>query len=213
MLGINHLGEYLAGTVAVIVLPGPNSMYCLAVAAQHGTARAYRAIAGVLTGDSILIFITVLGAGTLLKTLPMLFHGIKLIGGLYLAYIGVNLLRGAVARWRLRGHPESAPAALIGGHEYRRALMLSLTNPKAMVFLLSFFVQFVDPAYAHPYLSFFAQALMLQLISFAYLSVLAFSGKRLSKQFARAKNVAAAGMAAVGGLFIGFAVKLWTAVV
>lgn len=101
MLGITDLTTYIIGTVAVILLPGPNSMYCLTTAGQHGVKVAYRAVAGILLGDSLLILATVLGAGTLLKLYPALFHGIKLLGGLYLAYLGWNLLRGAVMQKKL----------------------------------------------------------------------------------------------------------------
>ena len=98
MFGITDLAAYIIGTIAIILLPGPNSMYCLTVAGQHGAKAAYRAVAGILLGDSLLILATVLGAGTLLKLYPALFHGIKLAGGLYLAYIGCNLLPGAAKK-------------------------------------------------------------------------------------------------------------------
>ena len=48
MLGITDLTTYVIGTVAVILLPGPNSMYCLTTAGQHGVKVAYRAVAGIL---------------------------------------------------------------------------------------------------------------------------------------------------------------------
>ena len=64
MFGIINPLSYLIGTLILIIMPGPNSMFCLSVAAQHGARKAYRAICGVLLGDSVLILLTVLGAGT-----------------------------------------------------------------------------------------------------------------------------------------------------
>ena len=213
MFGIIDLPTYIIGTIAVILLPGPNSMYCLAVAGQHGAKTAYRAIGGILLGDSILIAATVFGAGALLKTVPELFHAVKLVGGLYLAWIGFNLLRGAAKKWRLRPSENMVqpPPAEAPKHIFKRALLLSLTNPKAILFFLSFFVQFVDPRYPHPLLSFLMLALMLQFISFVYLSIMVFSGSRLAEMFRRQRKTSSLGMALVGGLFIGFAVKLWLA--
>ena len=162
----------------------------------------------------LLILATVLGAGALLKLYPALFHGIKLAGGLYLAYIGWNLLRGAVKKWRM-----PPPATVSDGledkgsappHIFNRALLLSLTNPKAILFFLSFFVQFVDPAYPNPALSFFVLALILQLTSFIYLNLLVFAGHGLTQAFRRHIKTSAAAMGLVGVLFIGFAVKMWT---
>ena len=216
MFGITDLPTYIIGTIAVILLPGPNSMYCLAMAGQHGVRAAYRSVAGILLGDCVLMLATALGAGALLKAVPELFHAVKLVGGLYLAYIGWNLLRGAVKKWQahLRLSETAAPIAHKAGapaHVFKRALLLSLTNPKAILFLLSFFVQFVDPAYAHPGLTFLALALILQIISLVYLSVLVFAGFHLMQVFRRHQKTAATGMGIVGAAFIGFAVKMWTA--
>ena len=214
MFGITDLSTYIIGTIAIILLPGPNSMYCLAMAGQHGIKTGYRVVAGILLGDGMLMLATALGAGAVLKAVPELFHTVKLVGGLYLAYIGWGLLRGAVQKWLARPPQAVAAAAQAASapkHVYKRALLLSLTNPKAILFLLSFFVQFVNPAYAHPLLSFLVLALILQITSFAYLSLLVFSGSRLAAAFRRQRRVSAAGMGAVGLLFIGFAVKLWLA--
>ena len=167
----------------------------------------------MLLGDLVLILLTVLGAGTVLKLYPALFHAMKLAGGLYLAYIGFSLLRGAVRKWFAPppvlavGLPPTPPA----GHIFKRALLLSLTNPKAILFLLSFFVQFVDPAYPHPALSFLLLALVMQTVSFSYLTLLVFAGHRLANLFRRHRRVATACTAATGLLFIGFAVSLWLA--
>ena len=214
MFGITDLSTYIIGTIAIILLPGPNSMYCLAMAGQHGIKTGYRVVAGILLGDGVLMLATALGAGAVLKAVPELFHTVKLVGGLYLAYIGWGLLRGAVQKWLARPPQAVAAAAQAASapkHVFKRALLLSLTNPKAILFLLSFFVQFVNPAYAHPLLSFLVLALILQITSFAYLSLLVFSGSRLAAAFRRQRRVSAAGMGAVGLLFIGFAVKLWLA--
>ncbi|MDO4683954.1 MAG: leucine efflux protein LeuE [Lautropia sp.] len=220
MLGIIDLPTYLIGTLAVILLPGPNSMFCLAMAARQGVAAGYRAAAGIIVGDGILILATILGAGTLFKLYPPVFDAIRLVGGLYLAYIGWGLLRVAVRHGRSlssgsSGEAVSAGSTLASGeprierHVFKRALLLSLTNPKAILFFLSFFVQFVDPAYPHPFLSFAVLALILQVISFSYLNLLIFAGQRLAQAFMARRHLALVGSAAVGVLFIGFAVRMW----
>lgn len=216
MFGILDLPAFLIGTFAIVLLPGPNSMYCLTVAGTHGVKTAYRSISGILLGDSILMLCTVLGAGTLLKLYPALFHGIKLAGGLYLAYIGWNLLRAAGKKWHIRrpepqaATPTAQPA--VPQHVFRRSLLLSLTNPKAILFFLSFFVQFADPDYPRPWLTFLLLAVILQIISFSYLSALAAVGSKLVEAFRQHMKISAVAMALVGIMFIGFAVKLWTAV-
>lgn len=215
MYGITDLTAYILGTIAIILLPGPNSLYCLSVAAAHGIGKGYRAIAGIFVGDGILILVTVFGAGSLLKLYPSLFNAIKLIGGLYLMYLGVKLLIGAYHTFSQRMILAQATPKLTipATHQnyFYRAMLLSLTNPKAILFFLSFFVQFVDPSYEHPLLSFLLLAVILQCISFAYLSVLAFAGQGLARRFNRHPVLIVLSMSLVGLLFIGFAIKLWQA--
>lgn len=215
MYGITDLTAYILGTIAIILLPGPNSLYCLSVAAAQGIGKGYRAIAGIFVGDGILILVTVFGAGSLLKLYPSLFNAIKLIGGLYLMYLGVKLLIGAYHTFSQRMIlAEATPKLTVPAtHQnyFYRAMLLSLTNPKAILFFLSFFVQFVDPSYEHPLLSFLLLAVILQCISFAYLSVLAFAGQGLARRFNRYPLLIVLSMSLVGLLFIGFAIKLWQA--
>lgn len=212
MFGITDISTYVIGTIAVILLPGPNSMYCLTIAGQYGTKTAYRSIGGILLGDSILMLASGLGAGTLLKVYPAFFHGIQLLGGLYLAYLGFNLWRAAVKKWYFRQPKYVSQAPQLSAPSvFKRALGLSLLNPKAILFCLSFFVQFVEPTYPHPALSFVILATILQIISFTYLSVLAFSGNRLAQTFRQHTRMSAIAMGLVGVMFVGFAVKMWVA--
>ena len=211
MNGISDLPQYLIGVIAVILVPGPNSLYCLSVAGQHGSRAAYRAIAGILLGDSLLILAAVFGAGALLHRYPYLFHGIKIAGGLYLAWLGLNLLKGGWLAWQTRRNTAPVTQKVAPRRIFHHALTLSLMNPKAILFFLSFFTQFVRADAPNPLYSFLILALILQSVSFTYLNILAFAGMRLTAVFARSRALAAVGMTLVGLLFIAFAVKLWTA--
>ena len=94
---------------------------------------------------------------------------------------------------------------------FRKALLLSLSNPKAILFFISFFIQFVDPGYAYPGLSFLVLGTILEIISALYLSFLIFSGVRLAAWFRRRQRLAAGASSGVGALFVGFGVKLASA--
>ncbi|QES49785.1 leucine efflux protein LeuE [Streptomyces venezuelae] len=215
MLGVIDLPTYLAALVLIIVLPGPNSLYVLSVAARRGVREGYRAAAGVFTGDAVLMLLTAVGAGALLQASPVLFGIVKLVGAGYLGWMAFGLLRAAVVMWRdrrarqeeLLAEPQPAASAA-AERPYRRALVVSLLNPKAILFLLSFFVQFVDPGYAYPALSFLLLGTLMQLGSFLYLSTLIFTGTRLSAAFRRRKRLSAGATSAAGVVFLGFAAKL-----
>ncbi|MFC5665040.1 leucine efflux protein LeuE [Kitasatospora misakiensis] len=213
MLGVNDLTTYVLGALVIVLLPGPNSLYVLSVAARKGVRTGYRAAAGVFVGDFTLISLTSLGAASLLEANPAVFAVVKFGGAAYLLWIGVGMLRAARALWREHRTGADAADATAEAPEsterpFRRALVISLLNPKAILFLLSFFTQFVDPSYGSPVLSFTLLGGVLQTFSLLYLSLLIFAGTSLAAAFRRRKRLSATLTGGVAALFAGFAAKL-----
>ncbi|MFE7657435.1 leucine efflux protein LeuE [Streptomyces bottropensis] len=211
MFGVTDLPTYLAGLVLIVLLPGPNSLYVLSVAARRGIRTGYRAAAGVWVGDAVLMTLSAAGVASLLQANAVLFGIVKYAGAGYLSWLAVGMLRAAWGMWRSR-HERSAEGAgaeaVEGERPFRRALVTSLLNPKAILFFVAFFVQFVDPGYAYPALSFVVLGALAQIASFLYLSALIFSGTRLAATFRRRKALSAGATSAAGAMFLGFAVKL-----
>lgn len=213
---VNYL-TYVLGAVLIILLPGPNSLYVLALAAQQRKRIGWMAVIGVLIGDSLLILATALGAVTILTTYPALFMLIKYAGAAYLIYIGYNLIRGAISTWRSRNTSQSEAEIAdsvkrlkkaSGMKAFRKALLVSLLNPKAILFFLSFFVQFVDPNYPQPVIPFLILAVTIQIFSLLYLAMLIYAGTLLADAFKKRKKVTAISGGGVGASFVLFAIKL-----
>ena len=120
-----------------------------------------------------------------------------------------------IAAWQNRANIGTAASEMTqvekSSDPFKRALLISLINPKAILFVLSFFLQFVSTDAAHPYVAFLVLGLILQFFSFVYLSVLIFTGARLANAFRARPDWMVAGTGAVGVLFLGFGVKLATA--
>ncbi|MEU4568572.1 leucine efflux protein LeuE [Micromonospora sp. NPDC023956] len=216
MLGITDFWTFVLGTVAIVLLPGPNSLFVLSAAARRGVGAGYRAAAGVFVGDAVLMVLSAAGVASLLTAYPPLFLVIKYVGAAYLGYVGLSMLRGAWRRWRTR-HDPTAPRLVDAAEPaavrapFRRALVVSLVNPKAILFFVSFFIQFVDPTYPWPALSFLALGLVVQVTSVLYLTALIFAGTFLAGQFRARRRLAATATTGVAALFLGFSVKLATA--
>lgn len=209
MLGITDLTTYVIGVIVIVLLPGPNSLYVLSVAAQRGIRAGYLGACGVFLGDSILMTLAATGAASLLKENPALFAVIKYGGGAYLAWLGVAMLRACARALRHPPQIEPAPVATLAcDRPFLRALGISLLNPKAILFFVSFFVQFVNPAYGRPALTFVALGMILQCASALYLSTLIMGGMHLSLAFRRRRRLSAFLKAGVGTLFLGFGTKL-----
>src|SRR5690606_864195 len=127
------------------------------------------------------------GAASILRAYPPIFITLKWAGAAYLTYVGVSMAVKAIRRARRRTAATSDHAATadVAAHEaqtvrpeneplrpFRRAAVISLLNPKAILFFISFWVQFLDPTYAYPALSFLLLAGIVQVCSAIYLSML-----------------------------------------
>lgn len=207
-VGVINLGTYLLGALFIILLPGPNSLFVLASAAARGVKTGYQAAFGIFVGDSVLIMLTAAGAGTLLQAVPVLFYVLRALGAGYLFYIGARMLWSLMRPSRASTDPDTLEQQVPTQRYFNKALILSLLNPKAILFLLSFFVQFVDPSQGHPWLAFMVLGAFLQLFSMLYLSVLIFGGTHLAAGFRRHQRLAIACNVAVAVLFITFAGRM-----
>ncbi|MEU8266167.1 leucine efflux protein LeuE [Sphaerisporangium sp. NPDC049002] len=215
--GITNIWAYVVGAFLIILLPGPNSLYVLSVGARRGVRTGYRAATGVFVGDTVLMVLSAAGVASLLQSTPLLFNVVKYAGAGYLAWIGIGMIRAARRSWRSeRGEPgeegrrEPVEAVADLTDPFRKALTVSLLNPKAILFFISFFVQFVDPHYGAPALSFLILGAICQLFSAMYLSTLIFGGVYLASQFRRRKRLSAGLTSGVGAVFLGFGAKLAT---
>ena len=215
--GVTDLWTYVIGAVGIILLPGPNSLFVLSVATVRGVKAGYQGALGVFVGDTILLLLTALGAAGLLRTYPALFMMVKYAGAAYLTWEGLNLIRAALQKWRSHTAADMAMEADVTQatahlqQPFKRAVVISLLNPKAILFLLSFFIQFIDPAYETPAVPFLILSAIIMVFSALYLSALIFAGARLAQGFSRRKRLSAGLSSAVGGLFVWFGAKRATA--
>lgn len=211
--GVTDLTTFVLGTLFVVLVPGPNSMYVTTMASRFGVAAGYRGAAGIFVGDLILMTLAATGVASLFQANPALFVALKYAGAAYLMFLGLGLLGSAIARWRCRDEKAAVRSEMGQGRPgqvrpFRVALAISLMNPKAILFYVSFFIQFVSPTYEYPALSFLILGIVVQVCSLLYLSVLIFGGSFLAETFRRRRKLSASAMGGVGGLFIGFGARL-----
>lgn len=210
-VGIVQLPTFVLGTIAIVLLPGPNSLYVLTASSKLGWRAGAWASLGIVVGDSILMLGIVLGAASFLQNSSTLFIALRWLGAIYLLWLAWGLMRTAWGRLQsasLQHGNQATSVRLMQMHPFVAALGLSLTNPKAIFFFISFFTQFVDPQFANPALSFLYLAIILQVISITYLSALIWAGETLAHSFERRPQWAAVLWFGVGILFIFFALRL-----
>ena len=152
------------------------------------------------------MFLAFAGVATLIKTTPVLFNIVRYLGAIYLLWMGGKMLYAVLTQRDGHSSSDSEPGSGI----LKRSLTLSLTNPKAILFYVSFFVQFIDVNAKTPGLAFFILALTLEIISFIYMSFLIVSGSFVTRYVKTKKKLAKIGNSLIGLVFVGFAARLAT---
>jgi threonine/homoserine/homoserine lactone efflux protein len=140
MSGDSHLWLFFLIVLGVVVLPGLDMAFVLASSLTGGRRSGFWAVAGIVAGAVCHVVVGTLGIGILLQVAPGAFNALLLLGALYVGWIGLSLLRsggGAGA-----AEPAEPPAAAA---TFRRAALTNLTNPKAYLFMLAIFPQFLHP--------------------------------------------------------------------
>ena len=215
--GIINPWIYIAGAFMIVIAPGPNSLYVLKTSVLDGRRAGCAGLLAVLIGDAVLIFLAYLGVAAMIKSHPLAFSMVKIGGGIYLAWIGAKVIwntffvkraKPAGTAAELSVSEQTKPTQGTALRAFRTALGLSLTNPKSILFYVSFFVQFIDSSYAHPGISYFILAMILESFSVMWFAVLITLGAALLRSLARVPSLRKLGNTALGSLFLFFASKL-----
>ncbi len=126
----------------IIILPGVDMMFVLANALTRGRAAGLAATAGMMIGGLVHSAYGALGVGLLAKLLPVLFTPLMVAGALYMAWIGFTLTRSAIVVEDVgRADTKSNWEA------FRRGVITCLINPKAYMFMLAVYPQFLRPEF------------------------------------------------------------------
>ncbi|MFX0546147.1 LysE family translocator [Roseovarius sp. S1116L3] len=131
---------FLPAALALNLTPGADMMFCLGQGLRAGPVPAMAASAGIALGAPVHAALAALGVSALVAAAPWLFDVIRWVGVAYLMWLAVGALR--MGPLRARGRPMSAMRA------FREGLVVNLTNPKVILFVLAFLPQFADPARA-----------------------------------------------------------------
>lgn len=138
MLDLSVLPAFIGVILVFLAPPGPDMTYMLAVGLQGGRAAAVRAILGIGTGMSVYAAAVALGLGAIAVTYPAALTGVKLIGATYLLWLAVTTFRSA------RG--AAAELQVASRRWFLRGLLVSLTNPKLILFFLAVLPRFLGQA-------------------------------------------------------------------
>lgn len=141
MIEYAHLWLFFVILLGVVMLPGLDMAYVLGSSLTGGRTHGLVAVAGMVAGGIVHVTVGALGLAALINYLPGAFNAILLAGALYIAWIGISLLRSTSTFGNVSQKPRSAWAT------FRDAALTNLLNPKAYLFMLAIFPQFLRPEY------------------------------------------------------------------
>jgi threonine/homoserine/homoserine lactone efflux protein len=200
MLGIADYWAFVAAVLVFLMLPGPGTFALLTSTGQGGFRAGAAATCGLIAGDQVLMWLAALGVAAVLQANPTLFKLLQYAGAAYLVWIGIRL---AVAR-----PGGTQPIAIRAERYFRQAFLITLLNPKAIVFYMAFFPLFIDPATHRGALTFAAMAVSIALLTLAYCLLLAAFAHAVAARV-RAHRKAAQWLERSAGVFlVGFGIKL-----
>ena len=142
MIPLPQLSLFFVLVFGVVVLPGLDMAYVMGSALAGGRGKGFAALAGVVAGGASHVLMTALGISVVLRLVPGLFNAMLLAGALYIAWIGLSLLRSDVS-----GGLAARDAATTQSwwRTFRQGMLTCLLNPKAYLFMLAVFPQFLRP--------------------------------------------------------------------
>jgi leucine efflux protein len=200
MLGITDYWAFVVAVLVFLALPGPGTFALLTSTGKGGFRAGAAATCGLIVGDQVLLWLAVLGVAAVLHANPLLFKALQFAGAAYLVFVGLRLIfsRGAQAQ-TVRIH---------AGHYFRQALLITLLNPKAIVFYMAFFPLFIDPQTQQGAVTFGAMALTIALLTLTYCLTLVAFAHALTAQV-KAHRVLARTLERLAGLvLVAFGIKL-----
>jgi threonine/homoserine/homoserine lactone efflux protein len=191
---------YALAAIGLSLTPGPNGLLALTHGAMHGTKKTLATITGGSLGFGLIIGLSMFGIGALLATWAGLLVIMKWLGGAYLVWLGIQLVRSDPIDISRSKNASSAKFGSLFG----QGLVSAISNPKGILFFVAFLPQFVNPNESL-FTQFLIMAMTFIVIEFSYELTVATLADRIKPLLVRAgKNF----NRVFGGIFIAIGVLL-----
>src|SRR5262245_448083 len=160
MFGVADYWAFVIAVIVFLAIPGVGNLAIITSTGKGGLAGGLAATFGVIAADQMLMWLAVAGVAAILTAHPTLFGFVQYAGALYLAYLGIRMMLAK---------PGDAPVLDMKPRRFfQQAMLITLLNPKAIVFYMAFFPLFVDPARHQGLVTFGVMALTIAILTFLY---------------------------------------------
>ncbi|MBO2452621.1 LysE family translocator [Actinomadura barringtoniae] len=198
------LAAFTVTTIVAMIVPGPDMLYILGCGMRGGPRVGLLATAGVATSEAVHVAVAAAGLAALFAAVPTAFTVVRMIGGVYLIYLGVQMIRQ-------RKGMEELPAengGMAGRRAYLNGLVTNLLNPKMVTFTIAFLPQFIDPALGPVWVQFTILGAILIVLEFLVDGLVGVLAGRIGGWLRERKAARRRLDVTTGGIFIGLGVRL-----
>jgi threonine/homoserine/homoserine lactone efflux protein len=204
MFEIQHYTSFVLAIVVFQLVPGPGTIAILNATARNGRIAGMAAVAGTLLGDFVFMIAAVAGLAAVMKANPVVFSAVQWFGAAYLCWIGLQLVFRKVEAGAADGQePRRSPRTY-----FRQAFTVSLTNPKVILFFVSFFPLFLKPG--APVATLVLMMLHVTVLSLAYQAALVLAGNAVAARLRSLPSARKVASRLAGMALVGFGIKLAT---
>jgi leucine efflux protein len=200
MFGITNYSAFVIAFILLLLLPGPGNLALITSTSKGGIKGGLAATLGVIAGDQVLMWMAIAGVAALLSTYPAAFQAVQWLGAAYLVWLGVKLLLAKVGDQPILNIRPS--------HYFQQAMMITLFNPKAIVFYMAFFPLFIDPAKHQGWITYAVLSATIVSLTFLYGLIAVLLTHFMAEKIRSNPRVTSVLQKFAGLFLVGFGVKL-----
>lgn len=197
---ITDYAAFVAAILLFLAIPGPGNLAILSSTGQGRVRGGLAATWGIIAGDQILLWCALAGLSAVLRTYPAAFTTMQVLGALYLAWLGARML--------LARPGQGAALQLQPRHFFRQSFLITLLNPKAIVFYMAFFPLFIDSTRRPGWTTFAAMALTIAVLTLLYGLVATLLAHHLAQRVRASTRLSGMLTKLTGLCLIGFGLRL-----
>lgn len=198
---------FLVASIGLSLTPGPNGLLSLTHGVIYGSRRTLFTVTGGVLGFALLMALSMAGLGALIAASEQVFTAVKLLGALYLVYLGIKTWRSPPVPVRTVNENE-VDSGISPWYLFSRGFMVATSNPKVIIFFTAFLPQFIDPSVSQ-WSQFMVMAVTFCVIEFITEMTLAVGAQRILPWLGIGGNIKIFNRIS-GGTFIGAGVLLAT---
>jgi threonine/homoserine/homoserine lactone efflux protein len=204
MFEIHDFWIFLASGIVLNLTPGQDTFYILGRSISQGRQAGIASVLGICSGGLVHTVAAAVGLSALLAASASAFFTIKIVGAIYLIYLGAKMLFAKAASVDRQIALKSESFLTI----YRQGLFTNVLNPKVALFFLAFMPQFIDADSPNKPLAFLALGLCFMTTGTIWCFCLAWFAASIGERLNRNSNFERALNRAAGALFVVLGIRL-----